>query len=138
MKKYLIILVVMLGFVSLAWGGPSVRQVEVVNPSLNVNVENPSLNVNVGNQPVNTNVMNWPDTLDVNIVQSPLDVRVVNQPEPVQYEYFVFETQNVPDFQNVLDEKVLEGYELSFFTAYVSVGVYTTQHYIGIMRRPEP
>lgn len=98
MKRLLIILVVMLSFVSLAWGRPKVNQIEIINGSLNVNIES----------------------------------------QPVQYEYYVFETQNVTAFQNVLNGKALESYELNFFTGYSTVGVYTTQLYIGIMRRPVP
>jgi phosphosulfolactate synthase (CoM biosynthesis protein A) len=51
MKWRLIVLVLMLGFTSIAWGGPSVRQVEVVNEYLDIG------------QPVDVNVVNYPGSV---------------------------------------------------------------------------
>ena len=87
MKRLLMVFVVMLGFVSFAWGDPPVKQVEVMNPYLNADIIN---------QPVNVNVVNQSDT--------------------VCYEYHGIQKSNLLECLGQLnDDWAKDGWELVYF-----------------------
>jgi hypothetical protein len=113
MKKLALVLVVLFGLASFAWGKPPVKQVEVVE------VVNDPLNVNIQNQPVN--------------------VSVVTQSS--EYEYTVlriekgFPWEAVQGFQEELNSKAIEGWELVNSNYVPMPG--NTHTCFRVMRRPK-
>jgi len=112
MKKLIIVLVIVLGFGSLARGEPPVREVEVVNVPLNVNIQN---------QPVNVNV--------------------VKESQSYEYVVLRVENSDawgaVEDFQTTLNTYASEGWELVSF-AYKGITEYSPSYeYHAIMRMPK-
>lgn len=72
MKACIIILVIVFGFMSFAWGDPPVRQVEVVNDYLKVDVSQP-VDVNVIGEPFITG-----NVQIINTASNPIPVVYVN------------------------------------------------------------
>jgi hypothetical protein len=108
MKKVALVLVVLFGLVSLAWGEPPLKQVEVVNDLLNVNIQN---------QPVNVNI--------------------VNPSSQYEYKVFRLETgfpaEGVTNFQEQLNLNVSEGWEFVAFSYQQTIA--PTHVFVAVMRK---
>ena len=109
MKKFAIALIVLFGLVSLAWGEPPVRQVEVVND------------------------------LFVNIQDQPVDVNVIDQSHEYEYKVFRLESvqadEAMQNFQAELNANAIEGWELVSFSHVYTPWSVNKVIYVGVMKR---
>ena len=113
MKGFIIGLISVFVFASLAWGEPPTKKVEVVNDPLSVHV--------VGSTP-----------LEVEIVQiEPIEIEIADSTGPVSYEYLVIERNAAAAFEDAINTQAALGGELEFFVFRPEGGIY-----LGIVRRP--
>ena len=107
MKNLIMVTVILFGIVSLAWGEPPVKQVEVVNDPF------------------------------VYIQDQPVDVNVIDQSDEYEYKVFRIEDGSVTNavviFETALNDNAILGWGLVSFS-YIQTPA-STHIYVGVMKR---